>query len=94
MTWALVNEGKPLFFIHRNFLPVVQRSGDRIMLNLISQMAQLRYWHFALNADNSTQADGGVAHGLMQSAEARAGQNPHEAAELRQAARAFLSVVR
>ena len=64
------------------------------MLNLISQMSHLRYWHFGLNTANATQADNGVANGLMQSAGARAGQNPHEAAELRQAAQAFLSVGR
>ncbi len=36
----------------------------------------------------------GVAQSLMERAEADAGRNPAEAAELRDAARAFLSVVR
>jgi hypothetical protein len=40
-------------------------------------------------------ADGeGVAQQLMESAEARAGLNPHQAQELRRAAFAYLSVVR
>lgn len=36
----------------------------------------------------------GVARQLMESAEAGAGRNPHEAQELRSAAQAFLSVIR
>ena len=36
----------------------------------------------------------GVAQNLMERAELEAGRNPQEAAELRDAARAFLSVVR
>ncbi|CAN7385084.1 hypothetical protein [Polaromonas sp. LjRoot131] len=36
----------------------------------------------------------GVAHNLMERAEARAGRNPQQAQELRDAARAYLSVVR
>jgi hypothetical protein len=64
------------------------------MLNLINQMAHLRYWQFGSPSLRATPADRGVANGLMQSAEARAGHSPHEAAELRGAARAFLSVVR
>lgn len=36
----------------------------------------------------------GIANRLMESAEARAGQDPHHAHELRQAARAYLSVIR
>ena len=35
-----------------------------------------------------------VAHNLLENAEARAGTNPHQAAELRFAAQQFLSVVR
>ncbi|APW35916.1 hypothetical protein RD110_00730 [Rhodoferax koreense] len=64
------------------------------MLNLINQMAHLRYWQLGKSAIGADPAAGGVANGLMQSAEARAGQNPHEAAELRGAALAFLSVIR
>ncbi len=36
----------------------------------------------------------GVAHNLLERAEARAGRNPHQAQELRRAAFAYLSVVR
>lgn len=36
----------------------------------------------------------GVAHNLMERAQARAGRNPQQAQELRRAARAYLSVVR
>ena len=36
----------------------------------------------------------GVAHNLMERAEARAGRNPQQARELRRAAHAYLSVVR
>lgn len=64
------------------------------MLNLINQMVHLRYWRPEAIHHSPSLADGGIANGLMQSAEARPGQNAHEAAELRQAARAFLSVVR
>ena len=39
-------------------------------------------------------AGDGVAYRLMQSADLRAGQNNHEAQELRNAAFAYLSVVR
>jgi hypothetical protein len=39
-------------------------------------------------------AESDVAHDLMESAEARAGTNAHQAEELRQNARAYLSVVR
>lgn len=39
-------------------------------------------------------AQEGIAQQLMQRAEARAGQNPHQAQELRDAARAYLRVVR
>ena len=64
------------------------------MLNFINQMAHLRNWQLGIGAKRATPDDQGVANGLMQSAEARAGQNPHEAAELRGAAQAYLSVVR
>ena len=37
---------------------------------------------------------GSVAQNLMESAEARAGSHPYQAAELRSAAMAYLSVVR
>lgn len=64
------------------------------MLNFINPMASLREWQLGRTAKRANPDDQGVANGLMQSAEARAGQNPHEAAELRGAAQAYLSVVR
>ncbi len=39
-------------------------------------------------------ADNGVAHQLLERADSGAGRDPHRAQELRDAARAFLSVVR
>lgn len=36
----------------------------------------------------------GVAHNLLERADSGAGRNPHQAQELRRAARAYLSVVR
>ncbi|MBC7649465.1 MAG: hypothetical protein H7197_10190, partial [Vitreoscilla sp.] len=47
-----------------------------------------------INPDNTSEVTPGVAQNLMERAEADAGRNPVEAAELRDAARAFLSVVR
>lgn len=40
------------------------------------------------------QTDQSLAHQLLESADASAGRDPHRAQELRDAARAFLSVVR
>ena len=42
----------------------------------------------------AVREDDGVAHQLMESAEACAGTNPHDAQELREAASAYLRVVR
>ena len=42
----------------------------------------------------ATGAGDGVAHQLMQCAQARAGRDPHQAEELRSAASAYLRVVR
>ena len=39
-------------------------------------------------------ASGDVAHQLMESAQASAGRDPHQAEELRSAASAYLSVIR
>ena len=57
------------------------------MYALFAQIARF------LPAAPAPAADG-VAHQLMESAEARAGSNPHQAQELRSAAFAYLSVVR
>ena len=60
------------------------------MTELLKQIADF------INPDIAAQATEapGVAQDLMERAEADAGRNPAEAAELRDAARAFLSVVR
>ena len=69
------------------------------MFTVLSLMTQMRNWNRpALNPARHTSRTNapsqGLAHELLSSAEARAGQNPHQAEELRQAARAYLSVVR
>jgi hypothetical protein len=58
------------------------------MYSLISQIARF------LPAATRVAPVNGVAHNLMERAEARAGRNPHQAQELRSAAYAYLSVVR
>lgn len=75
----------PLFLRHRNFAP---SSGDGAppMFALIAKILE------ALRV--VPQADDGVAHNLMERAEALAGLDPRAALELRQAACAFLNVVR
>ena len=57
------------------------------MNRIFSRLARLIQPHDAA-------ALGGVAQHLMESAEARAGSHPYQAAELRSAAMAYLSVVR
>ncbi|MES2947780.1 MAG: hypothetical protein V4858_04480 [Pseudomonadota bacterium] len=47
-----------------------------------------------LSAVKPAHNDNGVAHQLMESADACAGNSPHHAQELREAAAAYLSVVR
>ena len=68
------------------------------MFTALSLMAQMRNWNRpALRARHASRTNApsqGLAHELLTSAEARAGQNPHQAEELRRAARAYLSVVR
>ena len=67
------------------------------MTNLIAQIAKLgqltlgnaQYHDFAAPGPNADWANS-----LLERAEARAGTDPHEAAELRNAAQQFLSVVR
>ena len=58
------------------------------MYALIVQLAR------ALAAAIPRAAQDGVARGLMESAEARAGTNPEQAQQLRAAACAYLRVVR
>ncbi len=73
------------------------------MFTVLSLMTQMRNWNrpalnsratIARHASRSSAPSQGPAHDLLSSAEARAGQNPHQAEELRSAARAYLSVVR
>jgi hypothetical protein len=58
------------------------------MYSLISQIARF------LPAATRVAPVNGVAHNLMERAEARAGRNPLQAQELRTAAYAYLSVIR
>jgi hypothetical protein len=58
------------------------------MYSLISKIAR-----FLTMAAGFAPAHG-VAHNLMERAEARAGRDPHQAQELRSAACAYLSVIR
>lgn len=73
--------------MHRNFERRVRRSS---MTDLLKQFADF----IQPVAAPETATTAGVAQNLMERAEAGAGRNPTEAAELRDAARAFLSVVR
>ena len=57
------------------------------MNRIFSQIVRL------IQPANAAPVDG-VAQNLMERAEAIAGSNPHQAAELRSAASAYLSVVR
>ena len=67
------------------------------MFTLFAQIAKLGPWTRG-NAQYSDFAfaggDRNVANNLLESAEARAGTDPRQAAELRFAAQQFLSVVR
>ena len=47
-----------------------------------------------LSSKKGTPPAGNVAGQLMERAQARAGRHPHQAQELREAARTYLSVVR
>ncbi len=58
------------------------------MYRLISQIAR------SLPVAKGVAPVNGVAHSLMERAEARAGRHPQQAQELRRAACAYLSVVR
>ena len=61
------------------------------MLRLLSQIAQ----SFSITPTvPSVAAVDGVAHQLLERAEARTGRDPQAAQELRRAASAYLSVVR
>jgi hypothetical protein len=58
------------------------------MYTLLEQLARL------LPVNRDVREDDGVANQLMESADACAGTNPRDAQELREAACAYLSVVR
>ena len=68
------------------------------MFNVLDLMSQMRNWNRPAQSPRHASRDSapsqGLAHDLLTSAEARAGQNPHQAEELRQAASAYLSVIR
>lgn len=58
------------------------------MYTLFAQIARL------LSTNPAVQEDTSLAHQLMDNADACAGNSPHHAQELREAAYAFLSVIR
>ncbi len=68
------------------------------VFTVLSLMAHVRTWLrpalTSRHASRSSAPSQGIAHDLFTSAEARAGLDPHQAEELRSAARAYLSVVR
>ena len=57
-------------------------------------LAQIAYWSRRLSVAHAVRPQQDVAQQLMESADAFAGTCPHEAQELREAASAYLSVVR
>jgi len=65
---------------------------------LINLMSRMRNWNrparVLRHVSRNHAPSRGVAHELLCSAEARAGNDPRQAEELREAARAYLSVVR
>ncbi len=61
------------------------------MFNFIAKVQPLKFF---LSNTNAAQAQQDVANELFESADTRAGLDPRHAAELRDAARAYLSVVR
>lgn len=86
--WAksgLVTLGKTLIL---GSCPLFTRSGDVYMNNMFARIARF------FPATQAFAAAPGVARSLLESAEADAGRNPHQAQQLRQAAYAYLSVVR
>lgn len=64
------------------------------LLRQIKQIKQIKQIADFISPAAAPQAAPSVAQNLMERAELEAGRNPIEAAELRDAARAFLSVVR
>jgi len=61
---------------------------------IVSWFARVSRGWTAASAATTSAASGNVATTLLQSAHSRAGLAPHEAQELRDAAQAWLSVVR
>ena len=64
------------------------------MLRLLSQITQSFSLAPSVRSVPSAVPADGVAHQLLERAEARAGRDPQAAQELRRAASAYLSVVR
>ncbi|WP_426147505.1 hypothetical protein [Polaromonas sp. DSR2-3-2] len=58
------------------------------MFRILSKIASF------ISSRNAQAPSSEVAHQLMERADAGAGRDPHQAQELRSAARAFLSVIR
>ncbi len=63
------------------------------MYSVFAQIVHFAHYLSAVSAETAGQEQG-VAQHLMESADACAGSSPHEAQELREAACAYLSVVR
>jgi hypothetical protein len=83
--WGFADLGKTLNVGVSQFFAIGWR---QVMYTLFSQV--FRFLPFA----RAVAPVHGVAHNLMERAEAGAGRNPQQAQELRRAARAYLSVVR
>lgn len=64
------------------------------MTDLLRQIKQIKQIADFISRPAAPQAAPSVAQNLMERAELEAGRNPIEAAELRDAARSFLSVIR
>ncbi len=64
------------------------------MFTHLVQWPQSKLGRFCGERDGGRSTQPNVANQLMESAEACAGTNPYQAAELRRAAQQFLSVVR
>ncbi len=95
MGLVLWNEGKPLFFMHSHFFTARAAFPCMLMMSWFTQISHL--WTVfgpRSSAANPADEESNVASGLLQSAHALAGLDPHEAERLRGAARAYLSVIR
>jgi len=83
--WRLVNLGKTL---NLGGLQLFALEAASTMYSLISLIVRF------LPSAQGVAPVNGVAHNLMERAESRAGRHPRQAQELRNAALAYLSVIR